>query len=399
MRDEPMSNTHMPLSVTFKIASRCNLNCPYCYVYNKRDDSWRNQPTMISDEVIDASIAALRKHCVQSGQHLLRIVFHGGEPLLVGHARFDRWCRKLRTLEDSLEVRFAIQTNGVLIDDKWAEIFAAHKVVVGISIDGTPDVHDAQRVDHKGRGSYSGVLRGLEVLARNSVEFSILSVISLESDPISIHRHLLSLGPAQIEYLYPDQTHDTIHQVRARYGPTPVADFLIPIFEDWWGSGNMKIQVGPFMAITRSILGGQCEVDFIGNNPLGYLFIEPDGAIEGLDVLRICGAGLAQTGMNVRTHDFADMEAHSKFHYQAIFEGMALPQACLSCRERTTCAGGYLPHRFASDSGFDNASAWCADILRLFDHLRDRLGVSTAETLLRREALASLSAEARAVEA
>lgn len=390
-------NAHSPLSVTFKIASRCNLNCSYCYVYNKLDDSWRSQPARISDEVIDASIIALRRHCAKSGQHLLRIVFHGGEPLLVGHDSFDRWCRKLRTLDDIVEVRFALQTNGVLIDDEWAELFAAHKVVVGISIDGTPDVHDAQRVDHKGRGSYDGVLRGVEALRRNAVEFSLLSVISLASDPIATHRHLLSLGPAQIEYLFPDQTHDTIGALRALHGPTPAADFLIPIFEEWWGSGKEAVQVGPFIAIVRAILGGVCEVDFIGNNPLGYVFIEPDGAIEGLDVLRTCGPGLAQTGLNVRTHDFSDLEDHSEFHYKAIFEGLPLPSGCRNCRERSTCAGGYLPHRYASGDGFDHPSAWCADILRLFDHLRGRLGVPPNDTHLRREALASLSVDAEGV--
>lgn len=385
-----------PLSVTLKIASRCNLNCSYCYVYNKLDDSWREQPSLISDEVVDATVAALERHCERSKQHLVRIVFHGGEPLLVGHARLDRWCTKLKQLERIVGVRFALQTNAVLIDQAWAELFRRHGITVGISIDGPRELHDANRVDHKGRGSYDAALRGIEILRANGVEFSLLSVVQLDTDPVATHRHLVSLNPSQIEYLLPDNTHETIGAVRARYGPTPGADYLIAIFDEWWRNGTMGIPVGPFMAMARAILGGPCEVDFIGNNPLGYLFIEPDGAIEGLDVLRTCGPGFASTGLNVRANDFLDIVDTHGFHGAAIFEGLPLPAGCGSCREATTCAGGYLPHRYAAATGFDNPSAWCADLLRLFDHLRERLAVSPPETQLRRVALAEISAEALA---
>ncbi len=386
-----------PLSVTFKIASRCNLNCSYCYVYNKFDQSWREQPSLMSDEVMDAAIGAISRHCDSSGQYLVRIVFHGGEPLLVGHERLDRWCRKLAQLRDRVQVRFALQTNAVLIDDAWVELFRQHNIVVGISVDGPAEVHDAERVDHQGRGSYASVIEGIERLRAGGVGFSLLSVIRLGEDPVATHRHLVGLGPAQIEYLFPDNTHDTISDVRAQHGPTPAADFLISVFDEWWCNGSMDMPVGPFMSIARAILGGPCEVDFIGNNPLGYLFVEPDGAIEGLDVLRACGDGFASTGMNVRTHDFVDVARHSRFHGAAIFEGFPLPKGCEQCREATTCAGGYLPHRYARANGFDNPSAWCADLLRLFDHLRERLGVSPEDTLLRREALDSLSVESRTV--
>ena len=385
-----------PLHITLKVASRCNLNCTYCYVYNKADRSWSEQPAFMSVEVIDAAVHRLRQHCKRSGQHVLRIVFHGGEPLLAGVDRIDRWCRRLvEGLNDLVEVRLAIQTNGILVSDQWADLFRRHGVVVGVSLDGPPDVHDDARVDHRGRGSYEAVVRGIKRLQSGGVPVSILCVIRLGADPVRVHRHLVGLGPAQIEYLLPDHTHDTIADVRARFGPTPGADFLVSVFEEWWQHGTMDLRVGPFIAIARAILGGACEVDFIGNNPLGYLFVEPDGSIEGLDVLRVCANGLARTGLNVHEHDFLEVADASRLHGAAVFTGMPLPTGCHRCPESETCAGGYLPHRYASATGFDNPSAWCADLLRLFGHLRTRLDVARDETSLRRQALEEISAEAR----
>jgi uncharacterized protein len=386
-----------PLHVTLKLASRCNLDCSYCYVYNKEDQSWRDRPARMSDEVVEATIERLRRHCERSNQAVLRIVLHGGEPMMAGAKRVDRWCTMLRDgLADVAELKLAIQTNGTLVNDEWTELFARHRIVVGVSIDGPPEIHDAFRVDRRGRGSYRSVIRGVDQLRDAGVQVSFLTVAQLGADPVPIHRHLVGLGPAQIEYLLPDQTHETIGAVRAEFGATPGADFLIPIFEEWWSRGTMDIRVGPFTAIARSILGGECEVDFIGNNPLGYLFVESDGSIEGLDVLRVCGDGMAATGLNVMDHDFAELEG---LHRSVVFDGMPLPAGCRACPERETCAGGYLPHRYSAERGFDNPSAWCADLLKLFGHIRMRLEVGHEETALRRQALGELAREARGVPA
>lgn len=385
-----------PLHVTLKVAARCNLNCGYCYVYNKADQSWRDQPVMMSDAVVRATVARLRRHCERSGQPILRLVFHGGEPMLVGAQRFDRWCRMLVDgLADLVQIRFAVQTNGTLVDSEWIETFRRHQVVVGVSVDGPPEIHDAFRVDHQGRGSYAAVRSGIERLTAAGLPVSILSVVQLGADPVRTYRHLVGLGACQIEFLLPDHTHETMSAVRAEFGPTPGADFLIPIFDDWWSSGAMNLRVGPFVAIARAILGGPCEVDFIGNNPLGYLFVEPDGSIEGLDVLRICSPGLARTGCNVLTDDFTDVASASPMHRAIVFEGLPLPSGCQACPEQKTCAGGYIPHRYAAERGFDNPSVWCPDLLKTFAHIRNRLGVGHQETVLRHQALTDLATSAR----
>lgn len=387
-----LARSVMPLQYTLKVASRCNLNCTYCYVYNKGDDSWKARPPIMSDEVMAQVGRRIRRHCVLSGQDEVEIVFHGGEPLLAGLSRVRSWCAGLRAgLSDLCRIGITVQTNGTLIDNSWAEFFAKDNIQVGISLDGPAVVNDQFRVTTRGRGSYNDVLRGIGYLRRHGIRLNFLTVINFGSDPLSIHRHLIDLGAASIAYLMPDHTHDTVALVRAQYGPTPCADYLLPILEEWWSKGYLELSVNPFVAFARAILGGNSRVDFIENRPFGYVFVEADGAIEGLDVLKICGAGLADTGLNVSNDDFKDISAVSELHRRSIFEGFALPDGCHGCPENTTCAGGYLPHRFSSKLGFNNPSVWCADLLRIFGEIRERLNVPVEETLARRQILADMA--------
>jgi len=187
----------------------------------------------------------------------------------------------------------------------------------------------------------------------------------------------------------PHFTHDTIAPVRQRFGATPCADFLIPIFDAWWFEGSMDVQIDDLKNVARVIMGGRSRSEAIGNDPPGYVFIEPDGEMEGLDNLRSCCDGLSRIKLNVRNSDFFDLLTTETMHSQAIFEGMPLAQTCRSCPEGETCRGGYLPHRYSKDRGFDNPSVWCADLLKLFAHLRSRMGVSIEETKERRRVLAA----------
>ncbi|MEW6499282.1 MAG: hypothetical protein AB1589_43400, partial [Cyanobacteriota bacterium] len=279
-------------------------------------------------------------------------------------------------------------------DQRWAEVFKQHDVIVGISMDGPKELHDRFRVDHQGEGSYNRVKAGIIQLRQTGIPVQFLSVIQLNSDPLQIHRHLIELGASSIDYLFPDFTHDTIAPIRAQHGSTPCADYLIPIFEEWWFKGTLDVPVSLFWNMARVILGGESQVDFLGNRPFGFLFVETDGAIEGLDVLRVCKHGIAQTGLNVLHDEFSRVAEVSELHGKAIFTGLPLPAGCQQCPEQETCAGGYLPHRYSEQRKFDNPSVWCQDLLCLFNHIRARLDVSVEETALRRQILNELTDEA-----
>lgn len=321
---------------TLKVASRCNLDCSYCYVYNKGDSTWKSRPAIMSDEIFERTLERIRENCLASAQRSVPITFHGGEPCLVGVERFHAWCTFAReALAGVATPRFGIQTNGALIDASWADVFRKHDVRVGVSVDGPKELHDRFRLDHRGRGSYDAVERGIGVLRAAAVPFGILAVIPLGVDPLPVHRHLLSLGADSLTYLLPDFTHDTIAPVRARYGDTPCADFLLPVFDDWWLHGTLDVRIRDFWNIARVILGGPSEIETIGNRQALYACVETDGDIEGPDVLRICEEGMAATGLNVRDAAFREIARVNDLHRQTIFDGMPLPGGCRACPRRT----------------------------------------------------------------
>jgi uncharacterized protein len=227
----------------------------------------------------------------------------------------------------------------------------------------------------------------MEALRNAEVPFGILTVIQLGADPLSVHHHFLDLGCQSLNYLLPDYTHNTIGSIHEKFGPTPCADFLIPIFEDWWFNSTIDIRIRNYWDIARLILGGDSQVDALGNRPLHFVVVNSAGDIEGLDVLKACENGLVKTGLNVSDADFKDIAYMSPLHKQITFEGLPLPKTCQACSECDTCGGGYLPHRYSRERGFDNPSVWCSDLLRLFTHIRLRLNVSVEETRARRQAL------------
>jgi uncharacterized protein len=382
--------------VTFKVAARCNLDCSYCYVFNRGDTTWRQRPARMSQEVFQAGIARLREACMRSGRDEVSVTLHGGEPTLIGTTRARRFFEAARRgLEGVAEVRLVIQTNGTRLTREWVELFAEHRVDVGVSMDGPPAVHDRRRVDHRGRGSHGSVQRGLDLLREGGVPFAVLSVLDFDADPLEVHEHFCELDADQISYLMPHFTHDDIAEVRARYGPTPCLDWLGPVLHHWWGHGTLRTDVQPFHSMARIILGGPSDLDLFGGAPLGFCFVETDGEIEGLDGLKICEDGFAGTGHNVLTDGFDAFAADGGLHAETIFRGRPLPTGCAGCAEAQTCGGGYVPHRYLRGGGLDRPSVWCRDLLGLFGQLRRLLEVDDRETLARRRTLAELAAGAR----
>ena len=119
-------------TVLIKVASRCNINCSYCYVYNMGDSGWADMPKRISHETTLAVALALRD-LSSAQQRPFAVTLHGGEPLLLGHAGL---ARLLETLRENvpLDYSVSIQTNGMLITDRILDICSEYRTTVSVSI-------------------------------------------------------------------------------------------------------------------------------------------------------------------------------------------------------------------------------------------------------------------------
>ncbi len=233
-------------SIIAKVVGRCNLNCTYCYVYNHEDRSYLRRPAAMSDEVFDALLGRMRRYCDAVGDHTMSLVFHGGEPTLMGVPRFEALVTRAR---DTLGPRLrslSMQTNAVLLTDAWVRAIRRLDVNVAVSLDGPRAVHDAARVDHRGRGSYDATVAGIRRLADAGIDPLVLSVIQPGADGVAVYEHFLALGIRWMNFLLPDVSHDTCTARYPSAGPTPVADFLMPVFERWFGDDDPSVVIAIF---------------------------------------------------------------------------------------------------------------------------------------------------------
>ncbi|MGB8521609.1 MAG: radical SAM protein [Candidatus Acidiferrales bacterium] len=357
-------------NIVIKLAARCNLNCSYCYVYKHEDQSFRNKPRFISDETYHHALLAVRHYCARRDQHRMGITFHGGEPTLVGPQRFDQLAHRAKTILGGYLKRLSIQTNAVLIDDTWTEVLIRHKVHVGISLDGPADVHDLVRVDHGGKGSHRATLGGLLKLQQAGLRVFVLCVISPGQSGLRVYRFFRDLGITDMDFLLPDVSHDNKAKWYGQHGPTPIADYLLPIFDEWMREDDPKVRIRAFNDLLRTMMGGRGVTDAFGNPQMGYLIIETDGSIEALDALRVCEGGIQLSGLNIEHDGFDDLERGLPLVHNLVHHGIPVSPICEQCPERKVCGGGYLPHRYSRATGFNNPSVWCADILKLLAHMQ-----------------------------
>ncbi len=365
-------------AIVLKIASRCNLNCSYCYMYNHEDKSYLDKPKLISDEVYGQTLTAMREYCDRRGDgQTMAIVYHGGEPTLVGVDRFDRLAARARDeLGDRLGL-LGMQTNAVLLTPAWVDVFRRHDVRVSVSLDGPPAIHDAARVDHQGRGSHGRTVAGLRTLMDRGLEPRVLSVVNPGESGAAAYRHLRSLGVSSMDFLLPDVSHDSKATFYGHLPPYAVADFLIDAFDAWFDEDDPEVNVRLFANLIRSFLGDAPGSDAFGNPLMSYLIVDTDGSIEAMDALRVCREGMASSELNVANHGFDDLETGLPLVHKAVHRGFELAASCTRCAERQVCGGGHLPHRYAQANGFDNPSAWCADIYKFFSHVRKRTGIAS----------------------
>lgn len=357
-----------------KVASRCNLNCSYCYLYNHEDATYRHQPRFMAEEVFAAAMERARDYLERSGTAPpISIILHGGEPTLAGAKRLDAYCRIARaTLGERLGT-LAMQTNATLLDDEILSVLISHDVAIGISMDGPGPVHNAARVFRNGRTSYEQTLAGIARLKAAGLAPHVLCVVQPGADGGCVYDHFRALGIEHFDFLMPDVSHDNVDRLYGGLGPTPVARYLIGAFDRWIAEDDPAVNIRLFRSLMRALLGAAPENDAFGGALMSYAVIETNGEIEALDALKVCRHGIAKTGLNVRENGFDEIHATETVLARAMFGRIPAAAGCRDCAEFEHCGGGYLPHRYSLASEFDNPSVWCADLKALFGHVRDAM--------------------------
>lgn len=349
-----------------KVHSRCDLACDHCYMYEHADQSWRGRPTTMSPETIALVAERIAEHVRGHGLDEVHVVLHGGEPLLAGRDRLASVAAELRRRLDGLcRLDLRIHTNGMMLDDRFLDVFAAHGITVGVSLDGDRAANDRHRRYADGRSSHARAVRAVELLTRRPELYGgLLCTIDVANDPIAVYEALVALRPPRVDFLLPHATWDA---PPARPTPTAYADWLVTIYDRWEADGR-PVAVRLFESILRTAHGGVSLTEAIGLQPSTLIVIETDGSYELVDSLKVAHEGAPATGHHVATATLDEVAAHPGV--RARQQGLrGLCATCRSCPVVRSCGGGLYPHRYRSGS-FDNPSVYCADLFALIGHVR-----------------------------
>jgi uncharacterized protein len=355
-----------------KIHSRCDLACDHCYVYEHADQSWRGRPAVISPETVAKAGERIAEHARAHGLSVVRVILHGGEPLLVGAPRLGSIVRDLRqAIEPACQLDLRIHTNGVRLDAALCELFRAERVKVGISLDGDRAANDLHRRYLNGRSSYEQVLRAVGLLRQEryrDIYAGLLATIDVRSDPVAVYRALAALEPPNLDFLLPHGTWDSPPPGAGTPGATRYADWLVAVFAEW-NADSRRVPVRMFESIITTTLGGVSGTESLGLAPSDVAVIETDGTIEQADSIKVAYDGAPATGLDVFAHSLDVAAAHPAI--RARQRGTAgLSATCRGCHVVTSCGGGLYAHRYRTGSGFQNPSVYCADLEKIISHVR-----------------------------
>jgi uncharacterized protein len=375
-----MGGPPVPLSqFVLKVHSRCDLACDHCYVYEAADQSWRGRPVVISDEVAAQTAQRIAEHARVHALKTVQVVLHGGEPLLAGRERLRRIIAALEAATDGVcRLDLRIHTNGVLLSGAFCELFAAHQVKVGISLDGDRAANDRHRRYADGRSSYDKVIAAIGLLRAprfRDLYAGLLCTIDTTNDPLAVYDSLVALEPPRIDFLLPHATWDA-PPTRNRPGDSEYADWLTAIYDRWTAQGR-PVQIRTFDSVLSTLAGGQSFTEALGLEPASLAVIETDGSYEQVDSLKAAFDGAPDTGTNVFDHDLDTVARHPGI--QARQQGIAgLCETCRRCPVVNSCGGGLYTHRYQTGSDFDNPSVYCADLLKLITHIGSNQAAATA---------------------
>jgi uncharacterized protein len=356
-----------------KINSRCDLACDYCYMYEMADQSWREQPHRMSPALVERIAGRIAEHARAHGLTAVELVLHGGEPLLVGPELIAHTVSSVRRAAGpSINVRASVQTNGVRLGP-YLDLFDELDVQVGVSLDGDAAAHDRHRRHSNGNGSHAAVAAALGRLgsARFRHLFSgLLCTIDVRNPPLVTYEALLEHGPPRIDFLLPHGNWTSPPPVRVPGSPaTPYADWLIAVFDRWYGAPRQETEVRLFSEIIQLLLGGASASEAVGLSPVGMVVVETDGSIEQSDMLKSAYDGVPATGLHVSRDSFDDVLSLPSIAARQIGE-LALSAECRSCPVHRVCGGGLYAHRYRAGRGFANPSVYRPDLFRLITHIR-----------------------------
>lgn len=359
-----------PLHLLIKPASGlCNMRCGYCFYADIADNRETGSYGIMTAETLAGVVDWAMKNA--SGECTL--AFQGGEPTMAGLDYFREVVRLVKERNSNhLTIHFAIQTNGYLMDDQWAEFFAKNNFLVGLSLDGTKETHDSMRTDANGKGTYSRVMHAAQLLDKHHVEYNILTVVTaFTARQIgSIYGFYKKSGFHYQQYI---PCLDPLGEERGGYPHSLTAEryeyFLKTLFDRWY----QDIVRGEFIynRYFENLVGmlRGCPPESCGliGRCSRQLVVEADGGVYPCDFYVLDNLRLG----SLLTDSLKQIEARRE-ELGFVAQSEVIEPECKECRWFSLCRGGCRRDRDRMD-GRLGLNYFCSAYKGFFEHAYPRL--------------------------
>ncbi|HEX2950079.1 MAG TPA: anaerobic sulfatase maturase [Armatimonadota bacterium] len=342
----------------------CNLACTYCY-YLEKAKLYPESACRMDDDTLERITAAyLQVHPANE------VIFgwQGGEPLMMG-LDFFRRALALQTqyARPGQHVQNALQTNATLVTDEWAQFFAEHNFLVGVSLDGPANLHNHYRRDRGGQDTHHRVVSGLQTLLRHGVEVNALVTVNRENmrQPLEVYRHLTELGIQHLQFIpIVERESMTSRKVTPwSVRPEPFGEFLCTVFDYWARHDVGKVFLQLVESTLNVWLGGPPTMCVFGPTCGRALVAEHNGDLYACDhfVYRDYRRGPITPETLAALVDSPEQNAFGQAKAQLATE-------CQACPVRRFCGGDCPKHRIRSSEDGKPISYLCPAYRQFFTH-------------------------------
>lgn len=369
-----------PISLLIKPASAsCNMRCNYCF-YSDVTSSREVANYGIMDLSIMETIV---KKAFDYADHIVNFGFQGGEPTIAGLDFFKAVVEMQKKYNKKrVKVQNAIQTNGLNMNEDWAKFLHDNNFLVGISLDGTKQIHDKYRLDCQGKGTFDRVMKATEIMDKYKVEYNILSTVNIDVAE-NIDKIYYFFKKKGFNYLQFIPCLDELKKPNGlnNYSLTPVAygEFLKNLFNLWYVDINSKkpVSIRYFDNLAMMLYGYPPESCGMAGSCSCYYMIEADGSVYPCDFYVTDEWRIG----NILTDEFEQM---SSCDTAKLFVEISRQVAdeCKSCEHYHICRGGCRRNREPISMGENTLNYLCPAFKEFFSYAKDDL-VKVAKKFLR----------------
>ncbi len=350
------------------VGASCNLRCSYCY-YLAKKNLYPESSLIMNDQLLEKYII---QHIKASTDATIMFSWHGGEPTLAGIDFFRKAIAlQKKHIPEGKNIINGIQTNGVLLNDEWCRFFSDEKFLVGISIDGPEEIHNMNRRNIDGIGSFSQTMRGYELLIKHEITTEILCVLNSGNVryPHKIYNFFRDLCVRYITFLpLVEQQHgSTTAATDESVNAIDYAHFLCDVFDVWVANDIGKISIQIFEELAITAFKREHTLCIFKVNCGGVPVIEHNGDFFSCDHY-VDHQHLIGNINEGTIAEFLDCKRQQDFGKA---KSLSLPVYCLKCEVRDMCNGECPKNRFIlTPDGEPGLNYLCEGYKLFFNHCR-----------------------------